>query len=276
MRALRDYAVLRDELQPRPKEPSFFVSLTRNRLSYAVVSQTFRQLVDDAGVGADAPSPPRLHDLRHTFAVRDPARLVPRGRRRAGQDPLAVDLPGAPRASLHLLVPVGCAGTARPGRCPTGHCLVGGPVMTLIAPTLQAFFTDRLAEQRQASPRTIAAYRDTLRLLLGFVHQQNGAALRAGLGRPGRHDDLRVPEPPGNRAAQQRQDPQRAADSDPLAVLLRRPSSSRTRPADPACPGHPAEAVRQADRDVPDPTGDPRAASPHPTSPDGKADGTGP
>jgi site-specific recombinase XerD len=46
--------------------------------------------------------------------------------------------------------------------------------MTLIAPTLQAFFTDRLAAQRQASPRTIAAYRDTLRLLLGFTHCQTG------------------------------------------------------------------------------------------------------
>jgi site-specific recombinase XerD len=46
--------------------------------------------------------------------------------------------------------------------------------MTLIAPTLQAFFTDRLGKQRQASPRTVAAYRDTLRLLLGFVHQQTG------------------------------------------------------------------------------------------------------
>jgi integrase len=30
----------------------------------------FRQLIDDAGVGAAAPWPPRLHDLRHTFAVR--------------------------------------------------------------------------------------------------------------------------------------------------------------------------------------------------------------
>jgi site-specific recombinase XerD len=50
----------------------------------------------------------------------------------------------------------------------------GGPIMTLIAPTLQAFFTDRLTAQRQASPRTIAAYRDTLRLLLGFVHRQTG------------------------------------------------------------------------------------------------------
>jgi integrase len=81
MRALGDYAVLRDELQPRPKEPSFFVSLTRNRLSYAVVSATFRQLVDAAGVGAGAPSPPRLHDLRHTFAVRALLGLY-----RAGED----------------------------------------------------------------------------------------------------------------------------------------------------------------------------------------------
>jgi len=46
--------------------------------------------------------------------------------------------------------------------------------MTLIAPTLQLFFTDRLAQQPQASPRTIAAYRDALKLLLAFVHHQSG------------------------------------------------------------------------------------------------------
>ena len=33
--------------------------------------------------------------------------------------------------------------------------------MTTLAPTLQAFFTNRLAQQRQASPHTVAAYRDT-------------------------------------------------------------------------------------------------------------------
>ena len=46
--------------------------------------------------------------------------------------------------------------------------------MTLVAPTLQAFFTDRLTRQLQASPRTIASYRDTLRLLLCFTHEQTG------------------------------------------------------------------------------------------------------
>lgn len=46
--------------------------------------------------------------------------------------------------------------------------------MSLIAPTLQAFFTDRLANQRNSSPETIASYRDSMRLLLTYVHQQTG------------------------------------------------------------------------------------------------------
>ncbi len=46
--------------------------------------------------------------------------------------------------------------------------------MTLVAPTLQAFFTDRLTRLLQASPRTIASYRDTLRLLLCFTQENTG------------------------------------------------------------------------------------------------------
>jgi integrase/recombinase XerD len=46
--------------------------------------------------------------------------------------------------------------------------------VTAIAPTLQAFFTDRLMTQRQASPHTIAAYRDTVRLLLRYVQRCTG------------------------------------------------------------------------------------------------------
>ena len=48
--------------------------------------------------------------------------------------------------------------------------------MTMIAPTLQAFFNDRLTKQLHASPRTIASYRDTLRLLLCFAQDQTGTA----------------------------------------------------------------------------------------------------
>ena len=41
--------------------------------------------------------------------------------------------------------------------------------MSALAPTLQAFFTDRLVRQRQASVHTVAAYRDTMRLLVRFA-----------------------------------------------------------------------------------------------------------
>ena len=46
--------------------------------------------------------------------------------------------------------------------------------MTALAPTLQAFFTERLIRQRQASTHTLAAYRDTLRLLLVFASARRG------------------------------------------------------------------------------------------------------
>lgn len=46
--------------------------------------------------------------------------------------------------------------------------------MTTLAPTLQTFFTDRLIRQRQASAHTIAAYRDTFRLLLAFAETHTG------------------------------------------------------------------------------------------------------
>jgi integrase/recombinase XerD len=46
--------------------------------------------------------------------------------------------------------------------------------MSLLAPTLQAWFTERLITQRDSSPHTIVSYRDTFRLLLGFASEQTG------------------------------------------------------------------------------------------------------
>lgn len=44
--------------------------------------------------------------------------------------------------------------------------------MSVLAPTLQAFFTDRLIRQRQASSHTLASYRDTMRLLVRFAAER--------------------------------------------------------------------------------------------------------
>ena len=41
-----------------------------------------------------------------------------------------------------------------------------------LAVLLESFFTQRLVNQRQASPHTIGSYRDTFRLLLQFARQR--------------------------------------------------------------------------------------------------------
>jgi integrase/recombinase XerD len=46
--------------------------------------------------------------------------------------------------------------------------------MSSLAPTLDAYFTDRLIRQRRVSPHTIASYRDTFRLLLAYLQRTTG------------------------------------------------------------------------------------------------------
>lgn len=48
--------------------------------------------------------------------------------------------------------------------------------MSALAPTLEAFFSERLIGQLNVSSHTVQAYGDTWRLLLGFVHDQTGTA----------------------------------------------------------------------------------------------------
>jgi len=71
VRALRDYRRLRDRLQPTPSTPALFISPARTRLIYCNVHATFRQLRRRAGLQPRSAScRPRIHDLRHTFAIR--------------------------------------------------------------------------------------------------------------------------------------------------------------------------------------------------------------
>lgn len=69
--ALRAYLHQRDRLYPQPSAPSLFISTAGTRLLYCNVQWTFGRLVRRAGLQRrSANSGPRLHDLRHTFAVR--------------------------------------------------------------------------------------------------------------------------------------------------------------------------------------------------------------
>jgi integrase/recombinase XerD len=68
--ALDSYARRRDRLCPHPKASSFFVSTAGTRLIYNNVRAVFLDLTARIGIGpGPAGQPPRIHDLRHGFAV---------------------------------------------------------------------------------------------------------------------------------------------------------------------------------------------------------------
>jgi integrase/recombinase XerD len=69
--ALRAYQRRCDQLCPRPKAPSFFISTTGTRLDQPTVGATFVMLARQAGLRPRSlRCRPRPHDLRHSFAVR--------------------------------------------------------------------------------------------------------------------------------------------------------------------------------------------------------------
>lgn len=66
--ALRRYALTRDLLCPQPRTDRFFLSSTGTAISGSVVESVFRGLTTAIGL-REGRTGPRIHDLRHTFAV---------------------------------------------------------------------------------------------------------------------------------------------------------------------------------------------------------------
>lgn len=67
--ALRSYAAARDRLCPAPRSPAFFLSGVGTALRPDGVHRVFNQLTTALGLRT-ATVRPRIHDLRHSFAVR--------------------------------------------------------------------------------------------------------------------------------------------------------------------------------------------------------------
>ena len=67
--ALRGYAAERDRLRPRPRANAFFLSTAGTALDPSGVGKTFRKITISIGVRTTTVHP-RIHDLRHGFAVR--------------------------------------------------------------------------------------------------------------------------------------------------------------------------------------------------------------
>lgn len=67
---LQDYAQTRDRLCPRRRAPSFFISRVGTRVIHQNFHHVFLRLIRLAGISGQCRRRPRLHDLRHTFAVK--------------------------------------------------------------------------------------------------------------------------------------------------------------------------------------------------------------
>lgn len=68
--ALREYLYTRDALNPKPQTTALLIGAWGNRLHRDVVGSTFRLLRQRVGLRARPGSaPPRVHDIRHSFAV---------------------------------------------------------------------------------------------------------------------------------------------------------------------------------------------------------------
>jgi len=178
LRALRRYAELRDRFCPATATSSFFVSDRGTRLTEWCVRWTFVKLSREIGLrGPEDSRGPRLHDLRHRLATATLLRWYRHGVARCRASPAtALGLPRARPCHGHVLVPHRDARALalRDAKC---AAVPGATAMSTVAtlPALvQAFFMDRLMQQRQASPHTIASYRDTFRLLLQFAQQRLG------------------------------------------------------------------------------------------------------
>ncbi len=71
VRALRNYARLRDARFPEPTTPAFFIGARGRRMPREELNRTFTKLIGEVGLdGRGARARPRPHDLRHTLAVR--------------------------------------------------------------------------------------------------------------------------------------------------------------------------------------------------------------
>jgi integrase len=69
LEALDHYGRRRDRLCPSPRDRALLLSPSGERLRHSTVQPVFRRIVRRAGIDGNGQRSPRLHDLRHGFAV---------------------------------------------------------------------------------------------------------------------------------------------------------------------------------------------------------------
>lgn len=191
--AIRRYAGMRNRTPTAASSDWFFMGHGTSPLPYRTLLHVFRRLCLRQGWRGNGDRPaPQIHDMRHTFAV---GRLLQWYR--AGVD-IEQAIPALSTYLGHGKVTdtywyltgvrellATCRSEVRALRGRRGGRAMRHPqtgVGGLLGPVLQDFFCEYLINQRRLSPRTVESYRDTFKLLLGFLERDRHV----------RPDELRV------------------------------------------------------------------------------------
>ena len=242
--------------------------------------RTFRRLrcAAPGSTPRSASCRPRLHDLRHSFAVRTMLDGYARWRRRPDQRCRCCrTYLGHVDPGVDVLVSVGRRRSCSPWPANAWSATSAGPAMSALAPTLQAFFTERLIRAAPGQPAHDRRLPRHVPAAAGVrsADQTANAALDAGHRRPRRAADRRVPRPPRARAAATASAP--ATPAWPRSTrcfgyaALRHPEHAADHRAG---AGHPAQTLRPRARHLPHRAPRSTRCSPPPTAPPGSAGAT--
>ena len=188
--ALQRYAKLRDRLCPTPSSSSFFLSDRGTRVTDGACGGRLSKCLIRSACAAHVT---RADPVCMVYAIDWPSIRFSSGITAASMSSVICQSSSTYLGHAHvtdtLLVSHRDAEAAALRAAAGGAIRAQGQAMK--APStfphcVQAFFMDRLMRQRQASPHTIASYRDTFRLLLQYAQQRLGKApsqlTRAGSG----------------------------------------------------------------------------------------------
>ena len=149
-----------------------FVSDEGQPLVYWKVHSVFRTLLKSAGLKPSGGRWPRIHELRHTFAVRA-LESSPTGRQRIGQHMLALaTYLGHVNINATYWYLETTPELLRDIAVVAESFMQGGTAMTSLAPHMEAFLREHLARHRGASQHTCDSYAYSFQSLFEFASQK--------------------------------------------------------------------------------------------------------
>ena len=151
-----------------------FLSAGNQRISSSMVEYTFRRIRRLAGIAPSRTRPPRIHDLRHTFATRALEQCSTR-REAVARHFVALATYMGHTDIAHTYWYLEATPELMTGIAAAAEALIAGEGnMTPIAPLITSFLREHMPIEQGCSPHTCETYAHAFRLLFIFASKRLG------------------------------------------------------------------------------------------------------